>query len=57
MGKNRKNKPRLICKNGHWYEDGKLLRRKDYIFQADCHEGEIIITQKNKYRIREAIYV
>ena len=57
MGKNRENKSRLVCKDGRWYEDGKLLRKKDYIFHSDCHEGEVIVTKKEKYRLREAIYV
>ena len=56
---NRKPKLRLICKNQRWYENGKYLSKKDYIFHADCHEGECIIScvTGQKYRLREAIYV
>ena len=55
----RKPKPRLIRKNGRWYENGRHLPRKDYIFHADAHEGECIISciTGQKYRIREAVYV
>lgn len=54
-----KKKNRLIYKNGRWYENGKLLPKKNYIFHADAHEGECIISclTGQKYRLREAIYV
>ena len=52
-------KPRLIRKNGRWYENGKYLSTKNYIFHADSHEGEYILSciTGQKYRLREAIYV
>ena len=54
-----KRKNRLIWKNGRWYENGKLLTKKNYIYHADSHEGECVISclTGQKYRIREAIYV
>lgn len=55
----KRKKARLVFKNGHWYEDGKLLRKKDYIYHSSAHEGEYIISciTCNKYRLKEAIYV
>lgn len=54
-----KRKKKLVCKNGRWYENGKLLHKKDYIYHADCHEGEYIISciTSMKYRIRDAIFI
>ena len=54
-----KKKPRLIYKNGRWYENGRYLPKKDYIFHADAHEGECNISCLTgcKYRIREAIFI
>lgn len=54
-----RKKRRLVFKNGRWYENGKHLPRKDYIYHADAHEGECIISclTGNKYRLKEAVYV
>jgi len=54
-----KKRRRLVWKNNRWYEDGKPLRKHDYIFHADAHEGECIISclTGQKYRIREAIFM
>lgn len=57
MGKNRKNKPRLVCKDGRYYEDGKLLRKKDYIYHSSAHEPDYLLTSNGKYRLREVLYV
>lgn len=57
MGKNRKNKLRLVCKDGRYYEDGKLLRKKDYIYHSSAHEPDYLLTSNGKYRLREVLYV
>ena len=55
----KRRKKNLIFKNGRWYENGKLLPKKDYIYHADCHDGECIISclTGQKYRLKEATYV
>lgn len=55
----KKKKPRLIFKNGRWYENGRYLPKKNYIYHADCHEGECIVScvTGQRYRIRECIFV
>lgn len=54
-----KKKHRLMWKNGRWYEDGRPLYKKDYIFHADSQDGECIISCRtgHKYRIRQAVYI
>lgn len=55
----KKPKNTLEYRNGRLYENGKMLRRKDYIFHADAHESEVIIScvTGQKYRLRGASYV
>lgn len=50
MSKNNK----LVNRNGRWFENGKLLLKKEYIFHASCHDGESIYSCRTneKYRLR-----
>lgn len=42
---------KLERKNGRWYENGKPLRKKDYIFHASAHERAYVLTDNGKYRV------
>ena len=55
----KRNKNKIVCKNGRWFENGKWLQKKDYIFHADSNEGEYIISciTGTKYRIRDAVFI
>lgn len=46
-------KPKSILefRNGRWYENGKPLRNKEYIFHANAHERSYILTYNGKYRV------
>ena len=49
-----KKKDKLVYKNGRLYENGKYLPKKNYVFHADAHDGESIISliTGQKYRLR-----
>lgn len=40
--------------DGRWFENGRMLRRKDYIYRADCLEGSSILSKITNefYRLR-----
>ena len=42
---------RLTRRNGRWFEDGKPLRKKEYIFHASAHERPYVLTDTGKYRV------
>lgn len=44
----------LEIRNGNWYENGKYLPKKNYIFHASCHDGESITScvTGQKYSLR-----
>lgn len=43
----------LVCKNGRWYENGKCLYKKDYIYHSSGSEGNCLISclTGQKYRL------
>lgn len=45
---------RLVYKGGRWYENGKYLPKKDYIFHASAHDQESIYSCRTneRYRLR-----
>lgn len=49
--KRRRLRNRLECRNGRWYENGKPLKKKEYIFHASAHERSYILTDNGKYRV------
>ena len=54
--RHKKSKSVIECRRGRYYENGKPLRKKDYIFHASAHEPEYILTEKKKYRMSEVIF-
>lgn len=61
MARNKVTRPNiLVLKNGRWYENGKCLYKKDYIYHASASEGASIISciTGQKYRLNgKARYV
>ena len=55
MGK-RRNKNVLELRNGRWFENGRWLPKKDYVYKADCYEGSSIISNitGQLYRLRNS---
>lgn len=42
MRRKKPNKNVLELHDGRWFENGRWLPKKDYIFRADCIEGSSI---------------
>lgn len=44
---------KLENRDGRWFENGKFLPKKDYIYHADCHTGGSITSCRTNttYRI------
>lgn len=42
--KKRKSKNILELRDGRWFENGRWLPKRDYIFNTDCLEGSSIIS-------------
>ncbi len=54
MARKRRNKNVLELRNGRWFENGRWLPKKDYIYRADCMDGSSIISGRTGqlYRLR-----
>ena len=50
----RKNKNVLELKDGRWFENGKWLPKKDYIWHSSSNDGDSIISRitGQLYRLR-----
>ena len=46
---------KLVRRNGRWFENGRYLPKKDYIFHSDAHDGESIISciTGQKYKLSD----
>lgn len=44
----------VVFRNGILYENGRALRKKDYIFYGDCFDGSSIISgvTGQKYKLK-----
>lgn len=49
----------LECRNGLWFENGKILRKRDYILHCNCNDGTSMISclTGSKYRLRNDVFV
>lgn len=57
MGR-RKKAPRLECKDGRYYENGKYLPKRDYIYHSSYRGTYIISCRTGQlYRQNQTIYI
>lgn len=49
----------LECRNGLWFENGKILRKRDYILHCNCNDGTSMISclTGSKYRLKRNTFV
>lgn len=54
----RKKAPRLECKDGRYYENGKYLPKRDYIYHSSYRGTYIISCRTGQlYRPKQTIYI